>query len=100
MKESSFLIFKGLQSPLVFKNFKGKYIYWAIGLVLGTFITGTLFISLIGNVSGVLYIAFMFGGGILWISQKQKKGLSEKKQEKGIFINEAKYTFNRIEDEQ
>jgi hypothetical protein len=33
-KDHSFEVFKGLQKPLVFHSFKGKFIYWGAGFAV------------------------------------------------------------------
>lgn len=38
----SYPVYKGLQKPLVYKGFKGRYMYWAIGSVVGGVVLGGL----------------------------------------------------------
>ena len=40
-----FPIYKGLQKPLVFRGFKGKYIYWGLGSLLAGLVLGALTMS-------------------------------------------------------
>ena len=71
----SYNVYKGLQKPLIFKGFKGKFIY--IGgacITLASFMWG-----------GITLVIVMFGGlGIT--SQLQRKGLHRKDKRKGIYI--------------
>ena len=99
MRESEFEVFKGLQSPLVFKGFKGKYIYWGLGLLLSSFILTVVSIVLVGYGLGLTVMAIMLGGGLFLISSKQKKGLYSKNKAKGIYINKATYKFKKNEKE-
>ncbi len=81
-----FPIYKGLQKPLVYKGFKGRYMYWAIGFViLGLFLAGVIG-TVFNLVAGVIIMAVIAGGGIYYTSQKQKNGLYDKKRDKGIYV--------------
>ena len=37
-----FAIYKGLQRPLVFRSFKGKFIYWGVGSLMAGLVLGAL----------------------------------------------------------
>lgn len=100
MKEEEFEVFKGLQSPLVFKGFKGKYIYMGLGLLLGSFLATVAVIVTVGYGTGVIFLALSLGGGMFYLSQKQKKGLYTKNRANGIYINRAKYKFPKHEKEE
>ncbi len=79
-------VFKGLQRPLEFLGFQGRYIYWAAGTAGGAiiaFIIGYVAIGFI--VALVLCTAILAFGGVMTFI-KQRKGLHSKKEEKGIFI--------------
>lgn len=80
-------IYKGLQRPLVYKGFKGKFIAWgiaslAIGLVSGGVI-GALTSMYLGGLITVLFTA----GGLACTFLKQKKGLHDKTRNREIFIH-------------
>lgn len=86
-EKRGFAVYKGLQKPLVYKGFKGRYMYWAIGfVVLGLFLGG-IFATLVNIVVGVLTMAIAFGGGIFYTSQKQKGGLYDKTRTMGIYVH-------------
>ncbi len=83
----SFSVFKGLEKPLVFFGLKDKYIYYALGVIVGTLIIGGIASSIIGNVA--LLIVFVLGGITLsYIFKMQDKiGLYKKtKNTKQIHI--------------
>ena len=80
-------VYKGLQKPLVYRGFKGKFIAYGIcslglGLVLGGLL-GALFNMYVG---GILTIATI-SGGLLYTLSKQKSGLHDKARSREIFIH-------------
>ena len=81
-----FADYKGLQKPLVFRGFRGKYIYWGIGALLAGLVFGSLTMSLINMWLGALVLIGSIVGGLLYIAGKQKKGLHDKATAKGIYI--------------
>lgn len=79
-------VFKGLQRPLEFLGFQGRYIYWAAGTAGGGivgFIIGYISVGFI--VALVLLTVILACGGVMTFL-KQRKGLHSKNEEKGIFI--------------
>lgn len=79
-------VFKGLQRPLEFLGFQGRYIYWAAGTAGGGivgFIIGYISVGFI--VALVLLTVILACGGVMTFL-KQRKGLHSKHEEKGIFI--------------
>lgn len=82
-----FSIYKGLQKPLVYKGFKGKFIGWGIG----SLVLGLVFGGLIGALSnmylgGVVTIATI-AGGLSFTFYQQKNGLHSKSRFRGLFIH-------------
>ncbi|PZX52512.1 DUF4133 domain-containing protein [Algoriphagus chordae] len=80
-----FPIYKGLQKPLIYRGFQGKFIGWGIssliiGVVLGGVI-GSLTSMIAGGVITILAIVI----GLLVTSQQQKKGLHSKTRHVGVF---------------
>lgn len=79
-------MFKGLQKPLEFMGFQGRYITWAAcavgGAILGLIIT----YCILGFVAGLLVLAVSLCTGAALIFFKQKKGLHTKKEDHGVFI--------------
>lgn len=86
-----FKVYKGLQRPLIYKSFKGKYIYWGLGAVLGGLVLGALTMSLIGMWVGAIVLAGTITGGLLYVAAKQKKGLHRKTRASGIYIHSLNF---------
>lgn len=85
--KKGFHVYKGLQKPLVYKGFRGRYMYWAIGfIVLGLFLGGIMS-TMVNLIMGVIAMAVCFGGGIYYTSQRQKSGLYDKTRNKGIHVH-------------
>lgn len=82
----TFKVYKGLQKPLVFKGFKGKYIYYGAACLGLSLILGVLVIVIINLYVGATVLLGGFIGGLLWISFKQKQGLYSKKRDRNIFV--------------
>lgn len=92
---SSFNVYKGLQKPLIFRGFKGRYIAWGIGsIILGVVSAGI--IGVVFNlIAGFFALVTISVGGIFYTSIKQKGGLYDKKRSNGeiyIIPNNIKYT--------
>lgn len=73
----SYPMFKGLQKPLEFMGFQGRYITWAACAIGG---------AILGFVVGLVALAVSLCSGAALIFFKQKKGLHTKKEEHGVFI--------------
>lgn len=86
VSQPNYNVYKGLQKPLIFKAFKGKYIYWGIGILVGSLVVGIIVIVAISMLVGALVFVGGMVGGLLYIASKQKKGLHDKDKSKGIFI--------------
>lgn len=82
-----FSIYKGLQKPLVYRGFKGKFIGWGIGSLafglVGGGLTGALTSMYLGGLVTILAIA----GGLTYTFHRQKGGLHDKTRNKGVFIH-------------
>ena len=79
-------VYGGLQRPLEFMGFRGRYIYWAAGTVGGGilgFIIGYVVAGFLVGL-GILTLTLAFGGVTTFV--KQHKGLHSKGEKKGIFI--------------
>jgi len=97
MEDRSFNMYKGLQKPLVFKGFSGRYIYWGVGTILTALITGILCFIIFNKAVGFLVIAIILGSGLYYTSSKQKKGLYSKKADNNIiFIIPNRINIHRI----
>ena len=82
-----YAVYKGLQKPLIFKGFKGKFIYWGLGSILAGLVLGALIMSLVNMWLGALVLAGSITGGLLYLAGKQKKGLQAKSRSREILIH-------------
>jgi hypothetical protein len=86
-------IYKGLQKPLVYRGFKGKFIFWGIGALLAGLILGGLTIALVNMWLGALVLIACIVGGLLYVAAKQKNGLHSKTGHKAIFIHPTRLKY-------
>lgn len=85
-KYPTYPIYRGLQRPMEFMGFQGRYIYWAAATI-GITILGFMFIYvLFGFLIGLGFVVVSFSSGAAIILLKQRKGLHTKKEDKGIFV--------------
>lgn len=66
-----FYLYKGLKKPLVFFGLKGKYIFYAVGIIGGGVIAALILskFGLLGSLVGLLVTA----GGVYFIFKRQDK---------------------------
>lgn len=79
-------VFKGLQKPLEFMGFQGRYIYWAAGTVGGAIVGFIIAYCLVGFVVGLAVLVVAISAGAVLIFIKQRKGLHTKKSDQGVYI--------------
>ena len=79
-------LFKGLQKPLEFMGFQGRYIYWAAGTAGGAIVGFIIAYCLLGFVVGLVVLVFAISTGAALIFLKQRKGLHTKKSDQGVYI--------------
>lgn len=82
-----FPIYKGLQKPLQFRGFKGKYIYWGVGSLLAGLVLGALTMSLFNLWLGAVVLIGSIVGGLLYIAARQKKGLHSKASTHSVYVH-------------
>ena len=87
MQTEEFAIYKGLQRPLVLKMFKGKFIYYAAGVLVGGIIIAGLITAIISSIVGLVALFVLTVPGLLYVINKQKEGLYNKRRERAIFIH-------------
>jgi hypothetical protein len=87
MQTEEFAIYKGLQRPLVFKMFKGKFIYYAAGVLVSGIIIAGLITAIISSIVGLVVLFILTVPGLLYVINQQKEGLHGKKRERAIFIH-------------
>lgn len=79
-------VFKGLQKPLEFMGFQGRYIYWVVGTVGGAIVGFIIAYCLVGFVVGLVVLVVAISAGAALIFLKQRKGLHTKKSDQGVYI--------------
>ena len=79
-------VYKGLQRPLIFKGFKGKFIYWGLASLLTGLVFGALTMSLINMWLGAMVLIGFIVGGLAFTASKQKGGLHAKSRNSNIYI--------------
>ena len=79
-------VFKGLQKPLEFMGFQGRYIYWAAGTIGGAIVSFIIAYCLVGFVVGLVVLVVAISAGAALIFLKQRKGLHTKKSDQGVYI--------------
>ena len=87
MQTEEFAIYKGLQRPLVSKMFKGKFIYYAAGVLVTGIIIAGLITAIISSIVGLIVLFMVIVPGFIYVINKQKDGLHDKRREKAIFIH-------------
>jgi len=96
MQTEEFAIYKGLQRPLVFKMFKGRFIYYAAGVLVAGIIIAGLITAIISSIAGLIVLFMLTVPGLLYVINKQKEGLNNKKREKAIFIHKRGFTRYKL----
>jgi len=84
-------VYKGLEKPLTFRGFKGKFIYWGLASLLVSLVFGALTIALVNMFLGVLVLGGSMTASLLVIAGKQKKGIYSKTRFAGILIHPVNY---------
>lgn len=91
MQTEEFAIYKGLQRPLVFKMFKGKFIYYGAAVLVAGIIIAGLITALLSSIIGLIVLFIVTVPGLLYVIRKQKDGLHNKKREKSIFLHKPAF---------
>ena len=79
-------MYRGLQKPLVYKGFSGKYIYWGIASLLSGLVLGALVMAVFSLLLGVVVLAGCIGGGLAYTFSRQKQGLHQKTRASGHYF--------------
>ena len=83
-----------LQRPLVFKLFKGKYIYWAAGCIAGGVLLGGLASSIFTSFIGIVTMIGVTIPGLLYTIAKHKKEWLIRKKKIKFFIVQPTYKIS------
>jgi hypothetical protein len=86
-----FQVYKGLQRPLVYRGFKGKFIYWGVGALLAGLVMGALTMALINMWLGLVVLIAAVAGGLIFIATKQKQGLHIKTRTTSIYLHQVNF---------
>ena len=91
-----FYLYKGLKKPLVFFGLKGKYIFYAVG-VIGGGVIAALIISKFGLLGSLLGLTVTAGGVYLIFKRQDKYGLYDKtKNFNQIFIFPKRFNNKKL----
>lgn len=79
------MIYKGLQKPLIYRGFQGKFIAWGVTCLVLGLVTGGAVGAMVNIFIGGVMMVGVIVGGLFYTSIQQKKGLHNKNNQKGIF---------------
>lgn len=86
MRPEFYPIYKGLQKPLVYRGFKGKFIYLGIGSLAGGLVLGGVIGALTNLYLGGFFTLTIMGAGLYYVLKKQQAGLYEKTRFNGVLV--------------
>lgn len=84
--QQGYNIYKGLQKPLVYKGFRGKFIYWGIASLLSGLLLGAMVMAILSMLAGVLILVLVIAGGLAYTANQQKHGLYNKTRSRGHYL--------------
>ncbi len=87
-------IYKGLQKPLVYRGFIGKFIYWGVGSLAGGLLMGGLLGAITSMYIGGAALVITVSAGLGYTYRCQSGGLHKKTRHRGIFIRQAQLKIN------
>jgi flagellar biosynthesis protein FliR len=91
MEQLTYALYKGLQRPLIFKFFKGKYIYWALGTLVAGIITGGIISAVVSAFAGLASLLGVSLPLLFYTISKQKQGLHSKAKDTAIYMIAPKH---------
>ena len=91
-----FNLYKGLKKPLIFFGLKGKYIFYAVG-VIGSGVIAALILSKFGLLGSLLGLVVTAGGVYFIFKRQDKYGLYDKtKNFNQIFIFPKRFNNKKL----
>ena len=87
-QQPTYPVYRGLQKPLVFKSFKGRYIYWGLGTILTGLLSAMLVSSLVNIATGMLTLMLILGTGLGITAWFQQQGTKSKYRGIAILPNQ------------
>jgi len=73
-QQPTYQVYRGLQKPLVFKSFKGRYIYWGLGSILIGLLTAMVVSSTANILAGIISMTVILGIGLGTTAFYQQRG--------------------------
>lgn len=98
MKTEEYAIYKGLQRPLIFKMFKGKFIYQGGAVLVVGIVVGGLTTAIVSSIVGLIVLFIVIVPGLMYVLSKQKRGLHDKKLDRAIYIKRPSMNLMRPSD--
>ncbi len=80
-------VYRGLQKPLVFKSFRGRYIYWGLATILIALLAAMVVSSMVNILSGIVTMIFILGTGLGITAYYQQHGTKSRKKVIAIIPN-------------
>jgi hypothetical protein len=74
-QQANYQVYRGLQKPLIFKSFKGRYIYWGLGSILAGLLTAMLVSSIVNILAGIISMTLILGMGLGVTAYFQERGI-------------------------
>ena len=94
---AKYAIYKGLQKPLIYRGFKGKFIYWGIGSLAGGLILGGLIGALTSMYLGGFVTIALISAGLGYTFFRQKDGLHSKTRNTGIIVHPVNLKISYVQ---
>ena len=85
--QTCYPMYRGLQKPLTYKGFKGKFIYWGIASVVVGLVLGGLLGILTNMYLGAVATLMLIGAALTFTAYRQRGGLHRKTRSRGIIIH-------------
>ena len=83
---AQFAIYKGLQRPLVYRGFKGKFIAWGISSLVIGLVSGGVLGALTNMFLGAFTTLVLIAGGLFYTFSRQQHGLHAKTRSRKVYI--------------
>jgi hypothetical protein len=80
-------IYKGLQKPLIYRGFRGKFIAWGIGSLVIGLVSGGIIGALTSMYLGGFFTILNASAGMFYTFHRQKGGLYNRTRHRGVMIH-------------
>lgn len=85
-------IYKGLQKPLIYRGFRGKFITWGIGSLVFGLVSGGLIGAVSSMYLGGFFTVLNAALGMLYTFHKQKSGLYSRTRNRGLVMHPVPFS--------